>query len=185
MRWVLSAIGGVLLLAVVVVFVVWVSSFNDRDEQVIFSYRSSTSETVGSGTASAGVLSDTPPTTSTPTPEPTPEPAFSIWVANIGGDAELDTCTGGFTHLVGFTTTNSVPQTMLASHNFCGGDVVLAMFLGDVVSVDGDLFSVVEVRDVPKELTPADIQGFAGTVLLQTCYYNSDQMKLVALEPVV
>jgi hypothetical protein len=109
---------------------------------------------------------------------------YQIRVANTGGEEQLDACTGGFTHLVGFTTTAAVaPQRVLAQHNNCGGDVVLALRTGDLVEVAGDAtYRVVDSRDTVRDITPASITGIKGSILLQTCYHDRPQMRFVGLE---
>jgi hypothetical protein len=118
-------------------------------------------------------------------PAPVSVPAYTVTVANTGGAAELDRCEDGFTHLVGFETTEAIkPQRVLARHNnYCGGDFVLYMEIGDVVELTGEgLYRVVDARDTPRIITPEDITGMKGSVLLQTCYNSKMMMRFVSLE---
>lgn len=134
-----------------------------------------------------GALADAPPT-ALPEPLPDKEPSsaalvepqplpttgpseWSIDIDTTGYQDEIDQCLwvrmdiGAVAPLVG-------------AHNYCGGEIVLRMRIGDTVelrgtSLDG-VYSVTESRDAWAG-DPADsaTSGMTATVILQTCYWNA------------
>lgn len=135
-----------------------------------------------------------PSTSSSPTPapstpaEPAPEPEpvvrqYTITISNSGGGAEMDECLGGFTEMTVYQGLGD--KRLLSAHNICGGDVVLAMELGDHVIIEGEgEYVITDTRDTPKKTTTEAIHDMDGSVLLQTCYHHENKMKFVALTPV-
>lgn len=95
----------------------------------------------------------------------------------------MNYCVGGFTDMIHYEGLNG--KQMLSSHNNCGGDILLPMVEGDHVVIEGDQEYVIsELRDTSKNITTEAVNDMNGTVLLQTCYYNVQEMKFVALTPV-
>ena len=109
-----------------------------------------------------------PPEATTPV---APTPLYSIAVTARGHQAELDACqwvrmdVGAVAPIVG-------------AHNFCHGDEVLAMAVGDVVTVtgtdlDGD-YQVTGSRDARAgDNAAVATAGLTGDILFQTCYWES------------
>lgn len=99
-----------------------------------------------------------------------PTPLYSIAVTARGHQAELDACqwvrmdVGAIAPIVG-------------AHNFCHGDEVLALAVGDVVTVtgtdlDGD-YQVTGSRDARAGDNGASATaGLAGDIIFQTCYWD-------------
>ena len=125
--------------------------------------------------ASAAVLptvpvAPVPPEAATPV---APTPLYSIAVTARGHQAELDACqwvrmdVGAVAPIVG-------------AHNFCHGDQVLAMAVGDVVTVtgtdlDGD-YQVTGSRDARAgDNAAVATAGLTGDIIFQTCYWESAQ----------
>ena len=123
--------------------------------------------------ASAAVLptvqvAPVPPEAATPV---APTPLYSITVTARGHQAELDACqwvrmdVGAVAPIVG-------------AHNFCHGDQVLAMAVGDVVTVtgtdlDGD-YQVTGSRDARAgDNAAVATAGLTGDIIFQTCYWES------------
>lgn len=144
----------------------------------------------------------------TPTPEPTPEPArapesaprarqsspakksrqapaqpaesavaWSTWVANSGGQGAVDACTGGVTRW----HEDVEGKPYLPIHRHCGGTPILSLRVGDRVKVDGVVYRVVDLRDVHKTGTIADLHGMGGEAILQTCYKSGPLMRAVGI----
>jgi hypothetical protein len=99
-----------------------------------------------------------------------PTPLYSIAVTARGHQAELDACqwvrmdVGAIAPIVG-------------AHNFCHGDEVLALAVGDVVTVtgtdlDGD-YQVTGSRDARAGDNGASATaGLVGDIIFQTCYWD-------------
>jgi hypothetical protein len=107
---------------------------------------------------------------------------FSIAVATRGYQAELDQCqwvrmdVGAVAPIVG-------------AHNFCHGDMVLAMQPGDLVAItgtdlDGD-YQVTGSRDAHAGDNAATAtSGLTADLILQTCYWGDNGLRLVTLRQV-
>jgi hypothetical protein len=117
-----------------------------------------------------------PPVEAVPTP-PTvqgvpvaPTPSYSIGVGARGHQAELDSC-----QWVRMDVGASAP--IVGAHNYCDGDVVLAMNVGEVVTVtgtdlDGD-YQVTGSRDARAgDNAAAATAGLSGDIIFQTCYWD-------------
>lgn len=110
----------------------------------------------------------------------------------LGPEAEneaIDTApTGVFLEMSSYKVTSSL-QPVFAAHNGSGGDIILDWQLGETILVtaaDGSQqeMEVTDARDVPQEnVTTGDILGMSGSILLQSCYWASDEMRIVALTP--
>ncbi|WP_127819166.1 hypothetical protein [Microbacterium sp. CPCC 204701] len=105
-----------------------------------------------------------------------------IGIHTSGYQAELDRCLWVRMDLAGA----SAP--IVGAHNNCGGDVVLRMHPGDVVELTGEQldgrYTVAGSRDGrPGQDAAEATAGFGATVILQTCYFEGPDVRLVALIP--
>ena len=81
-----------------------------------------------------------------------------------------------------------VHAPIVGKHNYCGGDVVLAMAIGDTVTLAGvgldGTYTVAATRDAQAgDYAKLATDGLGGTVILQTCYWgDSGAERLVALD---
>jgi hypothetical protein len=120
--------------------------------------------------ASTAVVPAPPPQAATPV---APTPLYSIAVAARGHQAELDAC-----QWVRMDLGATAP--IVGGHNFCHGDVVLAMAVGEVVTVtgtdlDGD-YQVTGSRDARAgDIAAVATAGLAGDIIFQTCYWDDAQ----------
>jgi len=116
-----------------------------------------------------------------PATGPATDPAsWTISIDTRGYQQEIDECLwvrmdlGGHAPIVG-------------AHNYCGGRVVLEMDLGDVVTLAGTeldgTYLVSDARDARAgDIAETAIEGMAGHVILQTCYWgNGSDVRLVGL----
>lgn len=116
-----------------------------------------------------------------PTLATTGQAEWSIAIDTTGYQAEIDKCLWVRMDL-------GVHAPIVGAHNYCGGDVVLGMAIGDAVTLagvglDGD-YTVVAVRDARAgDNASAATDRLGGIVILQTCYWgNSGAERLVALD---
>lgn len=101
-----------------------------------------------------------------------------------GGARELDACTGAWVRQAAYSAQAGVPA-VYASHNYCGGDVVLDWAVGQRVRVEGrGVYAVSGVKQLPADSTAAGLVGVKGAMLLQTCEWGSADLRIVALDPV-
>ena len=119
-------------------------------------------------------------------PAPAPVvPSWSIGITAFGWQDELDACQWVLMDMVA-----EVPLPIVAAHNYCGGDIVLSMAVGDTVTLSGYGFDGTYVVTSAKDAWAGDdaavaISGMAGEVILQTCYWvNDGTERLVGLERV-
>lgn len=141
--------------------------------------------------ATAGAVPDIEPAASVATPPATAQQAtglaatagpthYTIAVDATGYQAELDRCLWVRMDV----TTRLLP--IVGAHNVCGGDIVLGMRPGDLVTlhgqrVDGD-YVVTGSRDGhPGQSADEATAGLDASVLLQTCYWTGGQVRLVVL----
>jgi hypothetical protein len=113
-----------------------------------------------------------------------PAPAsWNIGISAFGWQNELDACQWVLMDMVA-----SVPLPIVAAHNYCGGDIVLEMQVGDTVTLGGYGFDGTYVvtgdRDAWSGGDAAEaIAGMGGDVILQTCYWANDGTeRLVSLQ---
>ena len=112
-------------------------------------------------------------------------PSWSIGITAFGWQQELDACQWVLMDMVA-----EVPLPIVAAHNYCGGDIVLDMALGDTVTLGGYGFDGTYVVTSAKDAWAGDdaavaISGMAGEVILQTCYWvNDGTERLVGLQRV-
>ena len=108
---------------------------------------------------------------------------WTITVGAIGYQEELDAC-----YWTRMDFDGVVP--IVGAHNFCGGDIVLEMQVGEIVhlvgaDVDGTFVVTGDRQVFPGDDAIAATAGLDSPVLLQTCYWDvADGMRLVALSPV-
>lgn len=108
--------------------------------------------------------------------------SFAIAIDTTGYQAELDAC-----EWVRMDLAATAP--IVGAHNYCGGDIVLAMQPGDTVALAGEqldgTYVVTEIRDaVAGDPSAEATAGMAVTVILQTCYWGVDgAVRLVGLVP--
>jgi hypothetical protein len=116
--------------------------------------------------------------------ESTPAPAtprdYAIAVDTNGYQAELDECLWVRMDLAGA----SAP--IVGAHNNCGGEVVLDLIPGDIVTLSGQSldgrYLVTDSRNGrPGQDAAEATGGFAASVILQTCYFDGPDVRLVAL----
>ncbi len=114
----------------------------------------------------------------------------SIQLGPPGNDAAIDTAPHGvFVEMASYRVAEQL-QPVFAAHNGFGGDVILPLAIGDRVQVldaGGEQHEMVvtDARDTPQVgATTADLSGMAGSILVQTCYWDVDEMRFVALTPV-
>ncbi|MFG6446573.1 hypothetical protein ACFXQA_15035 [Microbacterium sp. P07] len=128
------------------------------------------------------------PVEAAPSPEPPPVVAAPvervIAIDTTGYQAELDQCLWVRMNLTGA----SAP--IVGAHNNCGGEIVLDLVPGDVVTLSGQnldgRFVVVGSRDGrPGQNAREATQGLGASVILQTCYFDGPDVRLVALVRVV
>lgn len=111
---------------------------------------------------------------------PVPVIEWTITVDTVGYQDALDACLWTRMDFDGV-----VP--IVGAHNFCGGDIVLDMKVGEIVHLSGADVDGTYVVTGDRQVFPGDdaIEATAGLdspVLLQTCYWDVDQgMRLVAL----
>lgn len=107
---------------------------------------------------------------------------WEIHVDTVGYQEELDDCDWVRMDL-------GAAAPIVGVHNYCGGDVVLDMDLGDSVILSGTgldgSYVVSEIRDA-RAGDPASsaTAGMAVSAILQTCYWEDDgTVRLVGLVP--
>lgn len=107
-----------------------------------------------------------------------------------GDNTAIDTAPHGiFVEMASYRAAEQL-QPVFAAHNGYGGDVILPLAMGDrvdVVDAQGEQREMVvtDARDTPQVgATTGDLSGMAGSILVQTCYWDVDEMRFVALTPV-
>ena len=116
-----------------------------------------------------------------PTLAATGQAEWSIPIDTTGYQAEIDQCLWVRMDL-------GVHAPVVGKHNYCGGDVVLAMAIGDTVTLAGvgldGRYTVAATRDAQAgDYARVATDGLGGTVILQTCYWgDSGAERLVALD---
>lgn len=163
----------------------------------------SASQTLTAGETPTQTVSPTPILTPTPVPpvtvpEPEPAPEFAppaadqlgdvtpqlltLNIAGYGDQPEIDACIGWI--ILTRYQTNGIQPT-LAEHNSCGGAAILALPIGSRLQLAGagldGLYEIVDSRDVPQSGSTLDIQGMAGEILAQSCYFTSEYMRFIGL----
>jgi hypothetical protein len=106
--------------------------------------------------------------------------AWETFVGNTGEQDAVDECTGGVTYMP--TVSDYVGKAYYPIHEHCGGAPILSLEDGDQVKIDDVIYTVVDSVDVQRGDTAADIDDLAGTALLQTCYPDSEAMRIVAIQ---
>ncbi|NLP84407.1 hypothetical protein HF576_11135 [Microbacterium sp. CFH 90308] len=124
-----------------------------------------------------------PPVESPPAPLPITPAVHTIGIHTSGYQAELDQCLWVRMDLAGA----SAP--IVGAHNNCGGDVVLGLEPGQLVDLAGQgldgRYAVAGSRDGrPGQNAAEATAGFGAAVILQTCYFEGPDVRLVALVPV-
>jgi hypothetical protein len=133
-------------------------------------------------TAPAAVVETVAAPPTSPAAESVGPREFDIAVDTSGYQVELDRClwvrmdVGAVAPIVG-------------AHNTCGGDVVLDMAIGDTVRLTGEgldgTFVVTDAREARKGQDAFQAtEGLQATVILQTCHWEGDGVRLLALLPV-
>jgi hypothetical protein len=117
-----------------------------------------------------------------PTLATTGQSEWSIAIDTTGYQAEVDRCLWVRMDL-------GVHAPIVGKHNYCGGDVVLGMAIGDTVTLSGvgldGTYTVTATRDARAgDYAKVATDGLGGTVILQTCYWgDTGAERLVALDP--
>ena len=118
----------------------------------------------------------TPPTLAT-----TGQAEWLIAIDTTGYQAEIDSCLWVRMDL-------GTHAPVVGAHNYCGGDIVLGMAIGDSVTLSGagldGAYRVVSARDARAgDNAQAATDGLGGAVILQTCYWGANGAeRLVALD---
>ncbi len=106
---------------------------------------------------------------------------WAILINTTGYQAELDKCLWVRMDL-------GATAPIVGAHNNCGGSIVLAMQLGDIVTLSGTAldgeYRVIDARNAHAGDSAATAtSGWTGAVILQTCYFNSGGVeRLLELE---
>ncbi|WP_029150399.1 hypothetical protein [Microbacterium indicum] len=166
--WIITALGGVLVLAGAVVLA-GVIFAPDETERVYGSVKTEVDKTVTQ--VQEQVTGELP----------------TVTIGVVGGKSQLDYCDGTFTVMTSYER-EGVPTTA-AAHNNCQGDVLLGWEDGQKINVVGGGFDgeyqVVDIRYTSKIWSSTDdLVGLQGALALQSCFYGEDRMKFVGLEPV-
>lgn len=107
---------------------------------------------------------------------------LTLNIAGYGDQPEIDACIGWI--ILTRYQENGIQPT-LAEHNTCGGAAILALPIGSRVQLAGagldGLYEIVDSRDVPQQGSTLDIQGMAGEILAQSCYFDSEYMRFIGL----
>lgn len=114
-----------------------------------------------------------------------PENLPTIILGDKGGAREVDSCSGAFVEMEAYRSGLDIPW--YSAHNNCNGQNILPLQMGDEFLVEGQgKYVVTDFKEEYKEGTfVSDLVGIKGEIILQTCYWNSDLMKIIAAEPVV
>lgn len=114
----------------------------------------------------------------------TPVPAgWRIDIDTTGHQAEIDACLWVRMDL-------QAVAPLVGAHNYCGGEIVLGMTVGETVTLTGTsldgVYTVVESRDAfAGDSAAAATEGLVADVILQTCYWHSNgRERLLALQRV-
>lgn len=116
-----------------------------------------------------------------PTLATTGQGEWSIAIDTTGYQAEIDQCLWVRMDL-------GVHAPIVGKHNYCGGDIVLGMSIGDTVTLSGvgldGTYTVIAARDAQAgDYAKVATDGLGGSVILQTCYWgDSGAERLVALD---
>jgi len=106
---------------------------------------------------------------------------WAIVINTTGYQAELDKCLWVRMDL-------GATAPIVGAHNNCGGSIVLAMKLGDIVTLSGTAldgaYTVIAARNAHAgDSAAAATSGWSGAVILQTCYFNAGgEERLLELE---
>jgi hypothetical protein len=109
-----------------------------------------------------------------------PAAPLAIGIHATGYQAELDRCFWVRMDLAGA----SAP--IVGAHHHCGGDIVLAIEVGDAVDLSGQgldgRYVAIGSRDArPGQDAGEATEGMGAQVILQTCYPSGTEVRLVAL----
>jgi hypothetical protein len=141
----------------------------------------------GSPVSAASVVEAAPtgpagsvPAAPLPAPAPSTPAVRAIAIDTSGYQAELDECLWVRMDLV------AASAPIVGAHNNCGGDVVLELQPGDLVELSGEnldgRYLVIGSRDGrPGQDAGEATAGFGATVILQTCYFEGPNVRLVSL----
>ncbi len=143
-------------------------------------------------------------TTIEPKPEPTPTTAPTAAAAlGVAAATEPSAVTGPGRWAILINTTGYQPELdkclwvrmdlgatapIVGAHNNCGGSIVLAMKVGDIVTLSGTAldgeYTVTDARNAHAGDSAATAtSGWSGAVILQTCYFNAGgEERLLELE---
>jgi len=136
--------------------------------------------------AVANLPEPAPTSSNVPVEPPAPLPALprtGTWAIDIdrtGYQTEIDACLWVRMDL-------GAAAPFVGAHNYCGGDIVLTMEVGDTVtlrgtSLDGEYEVSGSVDAWAGDSARAATEGLSADVILQTCYWQSNgRERLVAL----
>ncbi|MDR2704092.1 MAG: hypothetical protein LBB58_07110 [Cellulomonadaceae bacterium] len=112
--------------------------------------------------------------------------AYKTHLANAGGQAAIDECTGGLTNMTAVTeylsAVEGASKAYYPIHNECGGRPILSLKVGEKVLIENiGKFEVVATRNITRGEKATVLAGMPGSVLIQTCFDKGDEMRVVAL----
>jgi hypothetical protein len=93
---------------------------------------------------------------------------YKTFIANHGGQAEIDLNTGGLTEQT--KVTQYLGKPLYSIHNEAGGKPILNLKNGDLVKIGNQEYVAVDYRDLDFPIKADQLTGMAGTAILQTCH---------------
>lgn len=116
--------------------------------------------------------------------EQNPDNLPVIVLGGKGGGKEVDACSGSFIEMEAYRPGLDIPW--YSAHNNCKGQDILPLQVGNEFIVEGQgKYVVTDFKEKHKEGTfVSDLAGIQGDIILQTCYWNSNLMKIIAAKPV-
>jgi hypothetical protein len=176
---------GIAIMTLGVLLLAGYGIFHFMGDAVVSEIRKNTDSTIVQVPAPASASSETSEASSPDNAPPATVDVrqYTIRVTNEGGEEAMDACSGGFTRMLGYEGLEE--KEMLSAHNNCGGDVILPIEVGDRVVIEGQgTYTVQETRDTGKTIYTDAVVDMNGSILVQTCYYQDQTMKFLALAPV-
>jgi hypothetical protein len=94
---------------------------------------------------------------------------YKTFIANHGGQAEIDEETGGLTEQT--KVTQYLGKPLYSIHNEAGGKPILDLKPGDLVKIGNQEYVAVDFRDLDFPIKADQLKGMAGSAILQTCHF--------------
>lgn len=108
-----------------------------------------------------------------------------VWqtsVTNVGDSAAVNDCTGGLTDFTAMHDDLGVPA--YAIHSYCGGDPILTLAIGDVISIDGLKYQVATANYFPMFSSTEVMRDLHSDAFVQTCNLVSGRSRVLGLDRV-